>query len=48
MDLRRGIGVSTLYQGRELVTGAPSKNPEIVNLSIFRISTPNLVSKVLY
>jgi hypothetical protein len=28
--------------------GGPSKNPEIGNLSIFRILTSNLFSKVLY
>jgi hypothetical protein len=35
-------------RGQGAFHGTPCKNPEIGNLSIFRIWTLNLVSKVLY
>jgi hypothetical protein len=35
-------------QGELTLIAPRGKNPEIGNLSIFRILTPNLVSKVLY
>jgi hypothetical protein len=46
LSAHRGGGGVRVKEGSELVTGA-SKNPEIGNLSIFRILIPNLVSKVL-
>jgi hypothetical protein len=45
--LHDGPRQSRVKEGSELFTG-PRKNPEIGNLSILGIFTPNLVSKVLY
>jgi hypothetical protein len=41
MEQEPGQGELTPHYPRD-------KNPEIGNLSIFRIMTPNLISKVLY
>jgi hypothetical protein len=48
-----GLSVMPLWSGACISGpgvghGGPNKNPEIGNLSIFRILIPNLVSKVLY